>query len=98
MVTLMDRVAKQGPPRGQIGWMSSRREHGRLLSPIFLSPGLWKGSSGELARRGRHVCSWPGFCSTWSVHSKGVKGRLPEHEGWEVEVQVRQEVASLGIS
>ncbi|XP_036040278.1 putative methyltransferase C9orf114 homolog isoform X6 [Onychomys torridus] len=31
-------------------------------------PRLWKGNSRELARRGRHVYSWPASCSTWSVH------------------------------
>lgn len=98
MVTLMGAVAKQGPLGGQIGRTSSGREHSRPLSPVFLSLGLWKENSGESAKRGRRACSWPGFCSTWSVHSKGVKGRLPEHEGREVEGQVRQEVACLGTS
>lgn len=42
----------------------------RISRPVLIFLGAWKESSGELARRGRHVSSWPASYSTWSVHSK----------------------------
>ena len=55
--------------RSYWGWESSQREPGGL-DPCLSLLGLWRGNSWESARRGRRACSWPGYCNTWSVHSK----------------------------
>lgn len=65
--------------RSYLGWESSLREPCGL-DPCLSLLGPWRGNSGELARRGRRACSWPGYCNTWNVHSKDTPPR-PERRG-----------------